>query len=250
MLAEERRQAIAEMVRRGGRGSLTELSGRFSVSVDTIRRDLTELDSVGAIRKVRGGALRRSPAPVSYRARIERDLHAKSRIAELAAQHIEPGMVVGIDNGTTSIQLIREIPEHLAFTAVTTNLPLAIELGERQAVTVLVPGGEVMGPAQAVMGSTTCSFLGQVRLDVSIISACGIDIDAGLTAINLPEANVKRFLVRQATRTIVLATQEKLGTVEPFQFATVQEIDLLLTDASQASLEAFLDRQVPIQIVR
>lgn len=231
MLAEERRMAIERMVNDGGRVVLTELSQKFAVSIDTIRRDLKELDAAGAIRQVRGGALRRSTAPVAYRDRVARDREAKRRIARQAASCVQQGMVVGLDHGTSAIEFIRQIPERLSFTAVTTNLPVAIELGQRELVTVIVPGGQVMGTASALVGSNACLFLSKLHLDLSVISACGIDAAAGLTAINLAEADVKRQLVERAGRTVVLATREKLGVVEPFRFADHRDVDLLVTDA-------------------
>ena len=57
MYAVERRQEIATLIGKQGRGDVTELASRFGVTPETIRRDLTELEQHRFLRRVHGGAI-------------------------------------------------------------------------------------------------------------------------------------------------------------------------------------------------
>ena len=57
MYAEERRRQIASLTAVEGRVNVTELSERFEVTAETIRRDLAVLDREGVVHRVHGGAV-------------------------------------------------------------------------------------------------------------------------------------------------------------------------------------------------
>src|ERR1700744_1066806 len=113
MLNAERRTIILEALSRDGRVLASELSARFGVSEDTVRRDLRELADEGLLHRVYGGAVRKSPTSAAYSRRKTESLPAKSAIGETAARFIKEGQVVFIDGGTTPYEVAAHLPPNL-----------------------------------------------------------------------------------------------------------------------------------------
>src|SRR5271170_6464522 len=104
-LKEERQQHILKLLGSEGRVLAANLSSRYSVSEDTIRRDLRELARSGSLQRVHGGALPRRAEAVPFVARQQLDIESKSGIARAAAEMIRDGHVVLIDGGTTNLRI-------------------------------------------------------------------------------------------------------------------------------------------------
>lgn len=219
------------MVNRAGRVDLTELSARFGVSEDTLRRDLRELGAAGLIRRVRGGALARSPAPAAFADRLTRDVSAKSAIAARAITNLERGMVIGIDGGTTALEFARALPPDLECTVVTNSLPVASACAERTTIQVTLLGGQVTPTSQCTVGARAYRELLRIRMDLVVVCPCGVDTDQGLTANAAQEAELKRGLLECGHRALILATDEKLGVVEPFGFGSLRSNHTVITNA-------------------
>src|SRR3954452_10913515 len=94
MLAPERRDTILQLLGEEGRLVASDLAPRLGVSLDTVRRDLDDLATAGALRRVHGGALPPPPSPRRFVARRDRDRAAKRAIAAVAAPLVEPHSVV------------------------------------------------------------------------------------------------------------------------------------------------------------
>ena len=128
MLSAERKRLILESIGTDGRVVAAELSQRFDVSEDTIRRDLRELAAEGLVHRVHGGALPlplpKAPVVESYAARAEQAPQAKAAIAKAAAALIHPGQVIAIDGGTTPLQVAQQLAPTLRATVITHSLPV------------------------------------------------------------------------------------------------------------------------------
>src|SRR3954453_3556977 len=116
MLAPERRDTILQLLGEEGRLVASDLAPRLRVSLDTIRRDLDDLATTGALRRVHGGALPMSTSPRRFVDRRERDSDAKRAIAEVAAGLVEPHSVALLGGGTTVLELARCLPDGLEAT--------------------------------------------------------------------------------------------------------------------------------------
>mgnify|MGYP003543125587 CR=1 FL=1 len=76
---EERRAAILATLAGAGSVQLDAIAAELAVSPMTVRRDLDELEALGAARRVRGGAIALGPEHFSQRHR--HNARAKARIA-------------------------------------------------------------------------------------------------------------------------------------------------------------------------
>ncbi|SQC34867.1 Glycerol-3-phosphate regulon repressor [Kluyvera cryocrescens] len=144
MLASQRKQHILEILARDKQVHSTELSQRFSVSEDSIRRDLRELAAAGLLQRVHGGALPVSAAIAPFETRKTVQIDAKRSVAQKAAALIGPGQVVIIDGGTTTTEMIKLLPPEMPFTVVTHSPNIAVGLIDYPAIEVILLGGHTV----------------------------------------------------------------------------------------------------------
>src|SRR4051794_37525303 len=163
MLSVERQDRIRDVLAREGRVVSADLVERLDVSLDTVRRDLSELESAGALRRVRGGALPPATSvPPQFAARAERRTEEKAAIAARAAAMAGDWAVVVLGGGTTMVELARRWPAGRT-TALTASLDVAGALVGRPGVEVVLLGGRVLPEARLAVGAETVAALAGVR---------------------------------------------------------------------------------------
>lgn len=234
MYAEERQQAIADLLSRRGRLSVTELADRFTVTTETVRRDLSALERAGLVRRVHGGVIPAGSLSVLELSANERDLaHAdeKDRVAEAAlAQLPGPGGSVLLDAGSTTARLAGLLPLDVAYTVFTNAVPIAGRLSGRPNIELHVLPGRVSRSTQAAVGEETVAAIDRLRTDVAFVGTNGLSHRHGLSTPDQSEAAVKNAMIRSARRVVVLADSSKIGQESTVRFGELDQIDVLITD--------------------
>ena len=247
MYAEERQQAIADLLTQRGRLSVTELAQRFTVTTETVRRDLSTLERAGIVRRVHGGAIPAASLSVLEVAVNERDLaqsEQKDRVAEAAVAYLPTnGGSVLLDAGTTTARLAGLLPLDVAFTVFTNAVPIAGRLAGRGNVDLHVLPGRVRRTTQAAVGEETVAAIGRLRTDVAFVGTNGLSLAHGLSTPDQSEAAAKSAMLRSAQRVIVLADSSKIGHESTVRFGDLDQVDVLITDDGlrdddRATLEA------------
>ncbi len=233
MYAPERYRSIIERVRGKGRASVNDLAEDLSVTPETIRRDLSELERQGLLRRVHGGAV---PAgSVGFEPSVDsRDrvlVEEKYRIAQVALNEIPQAGAIIIDSGTTTGRLVSLIPDDRELTVITDSVAHALTLSSRPNITTMLIGGRVRGKTLATVDQWAIDALSSVYADVALIGTNGISLERGLTTPDQPEAAVKRAMLASAKRKVVLADHSKFGESHFAQFGNVSDLDLVITDS-------------------
>ena len=199
MYAEERQQAIAELVISQGRASVAELAQTYDVTTETVRRDLAALDRAGVLRRVHGGAvptraLHLVEPGVGERETTRADY--KDAIAEAAGEFFPlSGASVLLDAGTTTARIANQLPTDRELVVVTNSVPIAARLASMPTVTLQLLGGRVRGVTQAAVGEQALRVLDNLRVDIAFIGTNGISARHGLSTPDSEEAAVKRAMV-------------------------------------------------------
>jgi DeoR family fructose operon transcriptional repressor len=232
--AEERQQAMAQLVADRGRLSVTVLAQEYDVTTETVRRDLSALERMGLVRRVHGGAVPASSLAVIESGLVERDQahpHQKDRIAKAALDLVPPaGATVLVDAGSTTSRLMSLLPRDHRLVVFTHSVTVAARLAASPQVDLHLLPGRVRSTTQAAVGAETVAALSRVRADIAFLGANGVSVEHGLTTPDSEEAAAKRAMVASARTVVVLADASKLGEVLPMQFATIQEVDVVVTD--------------------
>lgn len=240
MLASQRQEHILTVVRTHGAARVSDLVVSLDVSDMTVRRDIAELARAGLVRRVHGGAVAldaggRPTDEPGFEAKRSWAQDEKRAIARAALASVEPGQSVALSAGTTThllAELIAATPALRPLTVVTNAVGAADVLHRAtpgdDRLEVILTGG-VRTPSDALVGPVADATLARLRVDRAYLGVHGVDAD-GLTTPNLAEAATNRALIASAAVTTVLADHTKWGVTGLARIATLDEVDLLLSD--------------------
>jgi DeoR family fructose operon transcriptional repressor len=232
-LPARRRFELMRLAQRQGQLSVAELAAQFGVSADTIRRDLDLLSVRGLVRRTHGGAV---PADhlveggASSNNRIGSRIAEKTRIAQCASELIQDGESLILSGGSTTRLFAFELAEKRELTVVTNALGIPAALPRRAVRDIVVLGGEYRAESNVTVGSVTFCGGVAVSADTAIIGVGGITQDGLFTGL-LQEAKMTASMIGAARRTIVLADSTKFNQQLLGHIASLEEIDILVTDA-------------------
>ena len=215
MLTSQRKKIILEKLAQDGQVLAKQLSEMFGLSEDTVRRDLRELDAEGLLQRVHGGAI------ASFAERNQLESGAKRAIAKAAAALIAPGQVVIIDGGTTSAELVRQLPANLNATIVTHSPSVAVGLVDHPTVEVILIGGRLYKHSIVSVGAAAVEAMSHIRADLYFMGVTGVHPTAGLSTGDLEEAYIKRALAARAAETVVLASAAKLNAASQYAIGDI-----------------------------
>ncbi|HLL69339.1 MAG TPA: DeoR/GlpR family DNA-binding transcription regulator [Micromonosporaceae bacterium] len=244
--------ALLELIAASGRLSVEEAAASLDVSQATIRRDFDQLAQQEMITRTRGGAVANG---VSYdlplRYKIAKHASEKQRIGAAAAALVQPGMVVGLNGGTTTTEVARALAvrrelaggiDDAQLTVVTNALNIANELLVRSRMKIVVTGGVVRPQSFELVGPLgQGSILREVTLDIALLGVDAIDVALGAAAHHEGEASVNSLMVARARRVVIIADASKLGGHAFARICPVDRIDTLITDpgADPGQIAAF-----------
>lgn len=234
LYAEERQQAMAQLIATHRRLSVAELAKQYDVTQETVRRDLSTLERMGLVRRVHGGAVPAGSLVIEP-ALGERDAEhteEKERIARAAVAELPAtGSTVLLDAGSTTARLAGLLPRDLELVVHTHAVPVAARLAGNPRVELHLLPGRVRTTTQAAVGAETVDALRILRADVAFVGTNGLTVDHGLSTPDRDEAATKRALVARARRVVVLADSSKIGAEAPLSFAALADVDVLVTDS-------------------
>ncbi|MDC6389816.1 DeoR/GlpR family DNA-binding transcription regulator [Maribacter sp. PR1] len=248
MLKEERQQTILSEVELHNRILLTDIAETLDVSIDTIRRDVKELDAEKKLKKVHGGAISLGFTNSNSRNNHIYALNDKIAIAKKAITLLKDGAVIFIDGGTTCLELVRLIPDNLNLTCFTISLPVAMELSHKPNVTVISIGGQISKEAQISIGANAIHNLSEIKVDYSFIGTGYVDAVYGLTEFDWDIVQVKKAVIQAAKKTVLLSISEKLNSQHRFKTCDINSINTMITelDPTDRVLEVFRNHDIKI----
>lgn len=261
MKRHQRLSEILELVADRGSVEVDEIAAVTEVSVATVRRDLDHLAAQQLIRRTRGGAIAHDS--VSYelpmRYRSVRRADQKQRIGRTAAELIVPNMVVGINGGTTTVEVARAIgvrsdllggSQPMGLTVVTNAVNISYELSVRPQIKLLVTGGVARPETFELVGPFAENTVDELTLDLAFIGADGIDMDYGVTARDEQEARINGAFVANAHRVAVVVDSTKLGQRGFARICRTSQIDIVVTDSdvSEADVRRFEEAGIEVLI--
>jgi len=236
MYAAERQQRILTEARRAGRVEVAALADSLGVAAETVRRDLTALERRGSLRRVHGGAIpvERLELEPSLATRTTRHSEVKRRIAARVLDELPSGGTVLLDAGSTTQALVELLPPDADLTVLTNSVPAAAVLATHPGVTLYLLGGRVRGTTGAAVGEWATGALDGVTVDLAVLGTNGLSVARGLTTPDQAESLVKRAMVRAARRVVVATDSSKAGDDHLHRFATLDEVDVVVTDTDLA----------------
>jgi DeoR/GlpR family transcriptional regulator of sugar metabolism len=242
MLQEERFLRIRSLLATFSRLSVERVMQDLTVSRETVRRDLLELEGLGELRRVHGGAvaIKAEPEP-PLAVRLVARQREKRAIAKAAVALLRPGQTIFMDAGSTMSICSEEIGTLSGMTVITNSLNIALKFagageGRLTGNQTILLGGQIDVKAQATCGDTTVEAIRRYRADVALLSPVGLHAKHGAMSFEHHEATVARAMAEQAQQLVLLADHAKIGQASRVTYARTTDIDVVVTDAKAREL--------------
>jgi DeoR family transcriptional regulator of aga operon len=249
---------LLEILAEDGRITVEAAAERLKVSQATVRRDFDQLAQQQMITRTRGGAVANTVSydlPLRYKS--ARNVDEKQRVGTAAAAMVTPGMVVGMNGGTTTTEVARALatrPDLIsntdgsALTIVTNALNIANELIVRPHVKVVVTGGVVRPQSYELIGPLATGVLRELTFDIAFLGVDAIDVTLGAAAHHEGEAAINGLMAARARRVVILADSSKLGRHAFARVCPIDRVETLITDtgATDATVTPFAKANVRV----
>ncbi len=232
LLPQERHDLILQRLNADGKVLAAQLAQDLNVTEDTIRRDLRDLAAAGLCQKVYGGAVRMPAAPEggTLTQRMARQQTDKSRLATVAATLVRQGAVIFLDAGSSNLAIAEALPP-VPLTVLTNAPSIAARLLDQSNIDLVMIGGRIKQSLGGSVGATALREVEHIHPDLYFIGACGVDVAAGVTAVDYEEAEFKRRVAAQSKATAVVATGAKLGAVASYRVLPISQLTHLIVEA-------------------
>ena len=232
MISAERRKRIYELALQRGSVSVSELAHELDAAENTIRADLDAMDKEGKLVRSRGGAvLKESGQPALPYSQIrDANMQQKALIAAAAVQFLPESGPVFINAGTTTYQLCLRFSELHKFD-LTTNSPEIALYATGRGLDVSLVGGKLIAESMETDGSLDIEMLESVYWDAAFIGLTAIDIEHGITSINIPCSQMEAAVMRNSRLVVGLCDSSKLGRFARARAGDITMLNVLITDS-------------------
>lgn len=247
-----RQQQILELVRERGYVSIEELAQHFSVTPQTIRRDINQLAEAGLLRRYHGGAAHDSSVEnTEYSMRAGQMREEKRLIAEAVAAAVPDHASLFINIGTTTEAIAHALLGHRSLKIITNNLHVANILSAKDDFDVLIASGKVRSDG-GVVGQATADFIKQFKVDYALVGISGIDEDGTLLDFDYQEVCVSQAIIHNARQVFLAADSSKFGRNAMIRLGSLEQIDQLFIEQepSPAFARCLREWQVKVEVAR
>jgi len=247
---EERRNKMVDYINEKGKVSTKELGDLFHSSTVTIRNDINQLDEMGLIVKVHGGALacynfinREIPASIKY----QKDTGKKQIIGKLGATLLNDNEIVILDSGSSVLEVAKAVSAKNV-TIITNDIKTAYCLADNSNVKLIVVGGTREPNLYTLTGMETLRMYEIFHVDKLFLGCDALDFKEGVTNRSLDEVAIKKAMIAAAEKVIAIADSSKLDKRVFASVCGLSEIDTIVTDAIGAE-DLEVARQLGIEVL-
>lgn len=236
-----RHPEILDIARRDGKVTVDSLAAHFDVTLQTIRRDLSDLAEAGRLERVHGGAVLPSGTTnIEYEERRLLNADAKTAIAKTCAAAIPDEISLFLGIGSTTEAVAHALLKHRNLMVVTNNINVANILSANHDCDVLLTGGQLRRSDGGLIGNLAAETIRQFKFDLAVVGCSALDADGDLLDFDIQEIGVNQTVLRQSRQSFLVADGSKFSRNAPARIASLSEIDVFFTDTA---LPAALKRQ-------
>lgn len=251
-MTQQRRDYILDVLNSDKKIRTSDIVKHFNVTMETVRRDLKQLEDEGLLRRIYGGAIPGriyEPEP-SYDSRQITRLNEKISIAKKTIELLDINDTVFLDGGTTLLQVAKEIVKSkLNLTIITPAISIAEEVIKNKNCQVILLGGIVQGGETLVTGFLCNDNIQMFRAQKCIIGAAGITKKGGVTDYNMEVSFTKRKMISQSDNCIVASDSSKFGKEAMFQVSALIDVNAIVTDNKISDKDRFMCTDNGIDVI-
>jgi len=242
MIAAERRNKIYELLELQDAVRVTELSALFSVTEETIRRDLEKLEKENKVIRQHGGAIKNKSYENEIHFTQREILHVseKKKIAQYAASLVREGDQIMIDASTTGWYLANSLP-NIPLIVITNSVQIINELMYKDQIQVISTGGRYSSKSHSFVGPLAQRSVMNYHVSKCFISCTGANVRNGISDSSELQAILKSLMISNADQAILMMDSSKTNKHAFAKITDIERIDLIITDSN-------IDQKFKIQI--
>ncbi|MEY8439741.1 DeoR/GlpR family DNA-binding transcription regulator [Anaerotruncus colihominis] len=232
----ERKALIVSLLKKDSKVSVNQLAQMLEISKETVRRDLRELEQDGLIQRTHGGAVLETSggntSEYPFKMREIQNYEEKAKICKAAAQLIEDGDTIFIDNSSTTISLIKNINPAYQVTVITNSIKLLIEsVNVNNPNLVMISlGGIFRAKNLSLTGILANEWVHNFRPNKAFLSCRAIRPESGFIDGSIYEVDTKRAMIDNAQHVYVLADHSKFHEQGAVYLTDFSKVELVITD--------------------
>ncbi len=241
MLALERRNLILEKLQEEKRVVVSELSQLYSVSEETIRRDLDKLEKEGLATKSYGGAVINEDVGIDlpFNVRKNQNVQGKQKMAEIAASMVNDGDHIFLDASTTAVFVAKALKEKERLTVVTNSMEILLELSDVSGWNIISTGGVMKEGYLAFLGARTEEVIRSYYVDKVIFSCKALNEDMGIMESKEAFGTTKKAMINSGKMRILVVDSTKFDQTAFSVAGQLRDIETIITDKKPS--EKWLD---------
>lgn len=234
MFVEERQNIILGILHKNGKVKVKELSEKFKVTEDCIRKDLSILEKQGVLKRVYGGAVksRINAHNLDVKERKEKNVEIKCEIASKAIALIKNNDMIFLDISTSNIELAKLlIKSNLNVTVVTNMIDVMLELSVESSIKVIFIGGSLNRGKDGFVGSMAISAISNFKFDIAFMGVVGVDLyDNSVSTYMVDDGMTKKAIINASRKKYMIIETEKFNMDGTFKYAHVDDFDGIITE--------------------
>ena len=246
----ERQEQIISKLKLNKVASVHELALEYKTTDMTIRRDFALLEKKGLLTRSYGVAVFNGKVgnESDFNIRSTEKPDVKAMIGRKAASFVTEGDCIGIDVGTTALEVARHIKGIDNLIILTSSIPVVNELANESNIKVICTGGELSQKDLSLTGHSATRMLNEYILDKVFIGVAGISFDHGYTLFNMQDALVKRVFIERSHEVIVVCHSDKIGAAKHAFLCSIDTASKIITDSgiSDEDYRSFENRGVKV----
>lgn len=235
MFLEERQDNIMGILTRDGKVKVKELSEKFKVTEDCIRKDLGALEKQGKLKRTYGGAvvLRENLHTMEVSKRRNSDVEAKRRIAEAAVSLINEKDMVFLDISTSNLAVAELLEkDQRELTVVTNMIDILVILAHNPKIRLVFAGGKINKSRDGFWGGMTMDFISHLKPDIAFVGAVGVDVrENSVSTYDIEDGINKAAIIRASKKAYLVAEAKKLNKDGNYNYTTLDTLSGLITDS-------------------
>lgn len=233
MLAVTRKNKIRDIVLEKKSVTIGELSRMFSVTEETIRRDLKALEDEGVLTRTYGGAYVDKGVRSDLNLTVRESLFVenKRRMARCAAELVENGDSIFLDCSTTALQLCEYIA-NMRITVLTNSLKVTMRLMDKENIQLILVGGLLSSDSLGFFSQATYQSLQSYYVDKALISCRSLHMEYGLSDPSEYQAEIRKLVMERAGSVYIMADHTKFDRVSFIKISDFDHVNAIVTDTT------------------
>ncbi|MBE6701298.1 MAG: DeoR/GlpR transcriptional regulator [Ruminococcaceae bacterium] len=251
MLPIERKNEILSKLMIDGKVIVSDLATLYSVTEETIRRDLEKLEIEGFAKKTYGGAVKSDNMTVElpYTVRKLTNVSGKKYIAEKIGSLIQDGDSIFLDASTTALFTVKSIFYKHNLTLITNSVEILLDLPTNNDWRIISTGGTYRQDSMSFLSASATSSLDKYHADIAVMSCKGIDLNKGITDTRENNADLKKAFIENSNKVILAVDNTKFDKISFVKICDLDSIDVVVTDVEPSDkFKKALDKK-KIQLV-